>query len=396
MNELGRRALRKWKNDGLSETFDSGWEIIYRKKFLKRHVSPEIIRISPYSFLNRNELHETYPTPWTEKAKNTPAKIPKKKWIKPEKRISQVEKYDISQSFVSEIDGGVVIGPAGIGFSDGKLIGDTIAPPSLLENRMEVAISRTIATHGLRWGYKSFISGKEPWGDLPKLDIACPVIPLWENYYHWLVECIPKLRGLEKYSERTGNEPVLIIPPDLPSWAGELLSIMGVDQSQCVEFTEKGYRTDQLVVPSYPEPTANECDWLRRNAVQSVDSESDTRDRVYISRQNATRRQLTNEEELMDALRPLGFDSYVLEEMSVEAQIKLFSQAEIVVGPHGAGFANTIFSNDTHVIEIFGDRLKTTFYRLATIVGLEYDHVKGDDRGGDIEVDPEKVVKQIV
>jgi capsular polysaccharide biosynthesis protein len=170
---------------------------------------------------------------------------------------------------------------------------------------------------------------------------------------------------------------------------------MGVDQSQCVEFKKRGYRTNKLVVPSYPEPTQNECGWVRNKAVESVGCEAGSRHRVFISRQNATRRRLANKEELMEALKPLGFDSYVLEEISVKDQIELFSQAEIVVGPHGAGFANTVFSEDAHVIEIFGDKLKTTFYRLASIAGLEYDYVRGENHGGDIEVDPKRVLNRI-
>jgi hypothetical protein len=56
----------------------------------------------------------------------------------------------------------------------------------------------------------------------------------------------------------------------------------------------------------------------------------------------------------MEKLESYGFDSYVLEDLSFYEQVDLFSSAEIVVGPHGAGFTNTIFADDLTLLELFG------------------------------------------
>ena len=57
-------------------------------------------------------------------------------------------------------------------------------------------------------------------------------------------------------------------------------------------------------------------------------------------------RRLINEEELLEVLEKYNFQNYFFEEMTMEEQIDLFSDAEIVIGPHGAGFANILFSKN--------------------------------------------------
>lgn len=53
-------------------------------------------------------------------------------------------------------------------------------------------------------------------------------------------------------------------------------------------------------------------------------------------------------------MSPLGFVAYTLEDMSFSDQVRLLSQAEMVVAAHGAGLTNIIFSQNLIVIELFG------------------------------------------
>ena len=52
-----------------------------------------------------------------------------------------------------------------------------------------------------------------------------------------------------------------------------------------------------------------------------------------------------NEKELIHFLKKKNFFSVKLSELSVEEQIKLFNDAQIVIGLHGAGLANLIWCN---------------------------------------------------
>jgi hypothetical protein len=61
--------------------------------------------------------------------------------------------------------------------------------------------------------------------------------------------------------------------------------------------------------------------------------------RIFISREFAGERRLAMSPHFVRQLLTLGFSIYSLEKMSFVDQIQLFHSAEVVVGPHGAGFA---------------------------------------------------------
>jgi capsular polysaccharide biosynthesis protein len=81
-----------------------------------------------------------------------------------------------------------------------------------------------------------------------------------------------------------------------------------------------------------------------------------------------------NEREVLRALRPLGFERLRLEGMPLAKQIAVFSRAECVIGPHGAGLTNLLFcSSGTPVIEIGTPyRPWACFYEIAHHRGLDY------------------------
>ena len=75
--------------------------------------------------------------------------------------------------------------------------------------------------------------------------------------------------------------------------------------------------------------------------------------RIFISRKNSPSRHILNEDDIIDRLAIHGFKKYFLEEMSIAEQIELFYDADYVIGVHGAGLVNIIFSSQINVLEIF-------------------------------------------
>lgn len=70
----------------------------------------------------------------------------------------------------------------------------------------------------------------------------------------------------------------------------------------------------------------------------------------YINRKN---RRLENEIEVQNYLIDNGFRIVSLEDFTLDQQVELFSNAKFVIGFHGAGLANLVFSNEKiSVIEI--------------------------------------------
>ena len=80
--------------------------------------------------------------------------------------------------------------------------------------------------------------------------------------------------------------------------------------------------------------------------------------RIYIDRSDSSPntkaiRLITNEKEVKNFLINNGFESIVLGNLHFKDQIKIFNNAEIIVGLHGAGFSNISFcKTGTKVIEL--------------------------------------------
>jgi len=95
--------------------------------------------------------------------------------------------------------------------------------------------------------------------------------------------------------------------------------------------------------------------------------------RIYISRMDADKRKVLNEELLYPILLKFGFKILILEEMSIEEQLSCFYSSEYIVGPHGAGLHNLFMSNKPKVIEIQPKNyIKPHFMFLTKAVGGEY------------------------
>jgi hypothetical protein len=99
------------------------------------------------------------------------------------------------------------------------------------------------------------------------------------------------------------------------------------------------------------------------------------RRRILVSRADAGGRRMIGEEVLAKILiDTFGFEVVSPGQLSFPEQISLFSQADIVVGPHGAGLTNIIFCEPgSLVIEIFPPLYFTDSYSvIARSLGHDY------------------------
>lgn len=95
--------------------------------------------------------------------------------------------------------------------------------------------------------------------------------------------------------------------------------------------------------------------------------------KIFISRQDANTRKMTNEDQVFALFEKEGFARYTLTKMSIEEQIALFHGAEIVVASIGSSLTNITFCNPgTTVIEIFQAFSDSTFYYLSQNLGLQH------------------------
>lgn len=96
--------------------------------------------------------------------------------------------------------------------------------------------------------------------------------------------------------------------------------------------------------------------------------------KIYVSRKKALTRRLVNAEKMMMALK--GWETVVLEELSIKEQVQCFAEASHIVSPHGAGLTNLLWCEPgTKVVEIQDPKMlhKKVYPVLSKTLDLEHD-----------------------
>jgi hypothetical protein len=283
-----------------------------------------------------------------------------------------IGKVTFKNPFVSEVTNAQLLGSSAIGLDQGKnIIMETVFPD--FDDGTPGFISLPVRTLVRKQVVKT---------EADELDTVCSLVAKWSKVYgHWFIDCLPRLEGLEQYQEKTGRKPLIVIDSNPTSWQIESLRLLGYGPDDCIEWDRKRVNVKRLVVPSFRRqavwPEAKACEWLRQRMISNLPPSENAgatfSPRILISRAKAAGRNIINEDEVMEALAPLGFVSYVLEDMSFADEVRLFSQAEMIVGIHGSGLTNMIFSQKKPiVIDLFDSWYTGVFYKIAASLGFEY------------------------
>ena len=109
--------------------------------------------------------------------------------------------------------------------------------------------------------------------------------------------------------------------------------------------------------------------------LQKFDTKKFKKIKLFINRKESTGRTITNFKELIPLLDKHNYIVLYLEDISIEQQIEYFSRASVIIGIHGAGLTNMIFSyrNNPKILEITAsDFIPTHYYWLANSFGFNY------------------------
>ena len=202
------------------------------------------------------------------------------------------------------------------------------------------------------------------------------------GYYHWFKDV---LAMLHETLELIPKNTIFLMPKGFENfYLGDFylksLCALGVGKDRVVEFDG----TESWMFENFWwQPPAVHCDdqtpgsmqWIGEKVSEAVPRLMDENPvRVYISRALPFARILVNEAELLPLLSEMGFQVCRLESMTFEEQVRLFRNAEVVVGPHGAGFTNLIFSKPgTRVVEIMAKGYeRRCYWTLSAELGHDY------------------------
>lgn len=180
------------------------------------------------------------------------------------------------------------------------------------------------------------------------IDEPCLFVGGDGNYAHWIYRYLMRLAALDERPDLAALP--LLVGDDIRPYEAASLAMAGFADNRLIRVPRRAaVRCRDIHLPvclwSTPGRISHGIHWLRRRALEAglVSPDPGTR-RLFISRRDAPSRKMTNEDEVVHALAPLGFKSVELSTLGFAEQVSLFGQAEIVVAPHGAGLANIIFA----------------------------------------------------
>lgn len=201
-------------------------------------------------------------------------------------------------------------------------------------------------------------------------------------YYHWLLDTLPRLSLLQQ----SGMRYEKVVVPAHARFQRESLKLLGIEEARILSDPRVHLQARNLLVPSLPgvpgNPPSWACEFLRDCFLPHVRHDRPASERLFISRANSGTRRIRNEPALLAALAKRGFERVFLEDLSFLEQVKVFSEARIIVSPHGSGLANLVFCRpEAELIEIFSPNyINVMYWTIANQVDVRYHYICGDGR----------------
>lgn len=205
------------------------------------------------------------------------------------------------------------------------------------------------------------------------------------NYYHWIVDSAVRL-----WSVKSRLKEITLLLPEKTKTILFIQGTLSLLPELKVEYLadKKVAYINQLIIPTHlPSWGLLEPNLLKEFSnyiINKVCTKDSPNEFIYISRKNASRRKVVNEENLIQLLKTIGFQIVFLEETEFSKQVKLFNKAKIVMSIHGAALTNLVFMQQgTNVIEILKSETESIkmimeYHKLASVFNVNYFYVPSE------------------
>ncbi|QDC80373.1 glycosyltransferase family 61 protein [Candidatus Methylopumilus universalis] len=223
--------------------------------------------------------------------------------------------------------------------------------------------------------------------------------PVAANYAHWVTEILPAVAAFCKNPEYKGI-PIIINHGLHKNILDSLDLIAGSREIIFLRQNEKIYVKNLYAVSvagyaSFEPRKINiplsssglynyeALNYVRKILRRKVGSNKKWPKKIFLKR-NSGYRNLTNSKEIEALLKKQGFEVYDFQNLSLKDQIGLFSNADIIIGPSGAHFANIIFCNKKTDVYILISNFKGTVYKywpnISSLFGIQIKYIIGQAR----------------
>ena len=235
-----------------------------------------------------------------------------------------------------------------------------------------------------------------------------------ENYFHFMFDILPKLWMVESKIKFKDIDYFLLNKKI--DWQIKILDIIGINSNKILSAEQyRHIEASRIISVTHPwymegyiqEQVANIPSWiiyeLRTNFLNKNISKKNLK--IYLDRSDSKFKhcKILNNSELVNFLEKRKFQIVKPEKLSLNEQINIFNNAQIIVGGHGASFTNIVFcEKNTNIIEFIpSSHPSKKCERISKVLDLNYFRFVTKDTGDDkrfpysINVDIDELEKQL-
>jgi Glycosyltransferase 61 len=207
------------------------------------------------------------------------------------------------------------------------------------------------------------------------------------NYYHWLIDLLPRVCLIRSADGGFASFQHLLINGSQAHYEETSLRAFGVPPEKILYVDSRDhFQIREATISSMDHFSKVIAPWkieTLRAVRDSLPNQPTARSRrLYVSRKRAAVRRVINESELEKILRAAGFTSVELESCSWTDQVAMFSEAEVVLAPHGAALANIAFCQRGALLAEINTRTgyRDYYLHLAASAGVRYRFIEAQPR----------------
>jgi capsular polysaccharide biosynthesis protein len=228
------------------------------------------------------------------------------------------------------------------------------------------------------------------------------IIDEWsQGYFHWITEALPRLLNIRLALPQ--HSLIVTLPAHyarLP-FVGQTLELF--DTSAAYFTSRQLLKIGKMIFATPVTPGGNYQPRLmielQRYILDRLGLDAHpaarTNRKIYVSRKNAERRKVRNEQELIPVFQKFGVEVVQLEDLTFAEQVRMMNDSSLLISIHGAGLTNMLFmKNDTMVLELRkkNDGQNNCYFSLASSVNIKYlylqcEAIQPEDHHTDLMVD---------
>lgn len=203
------------------------------------------------------------------------------------------------------------------------------------------------------------------------------------HYGHWLQHTLPLIRFYWEIIGKQNIDRYYIGDCPISSFQIETLNSLDISKQQIINYPCQAERLlTAIKYRSHQNGSSKYTDISTFRFIRELFSPNQNSNykKIYVQRGVVKHRKVINENEILNYLNKLGFVPLVMDGKSVQEQVDIFSNANVIIAPHGSALHNVIYAQpNTKVIELFPFNYHCTAnFTFASYANTNYYYVNGD------------------